>query len=120
VADCIGTPERLGITGGSGQFYSSSAFALPASGRFGTCGLNNLSGPSLFNLDFGLFRKFQLSERVDLQFRAEGFNMTNTPHFSNPNGDVSSANFMLATGIRNTGRDGIDERTFRFGLRLGW
>ena len=120
VADCIGEPNRLGITGGSGQFYAPDAFAPVSEARFGTCGLNNLTGPGVFNLDLGVFRKFQITERVDLQFRAEGFNMTNTPHFSNPNGDRGSANFMLATGIRNTGRDGIDERTFRFGLRLGW
>jgi hypothetical protein len=120
VADCIGTPNKLGITGGSGQFYAPDAFAQVTESRFGTCGLNNLSGPGVFNLDLGLFRKFQVSERVDIQFRAEMFNATNTPHFSNPNGDTNSTNFMLATGIRNTGRDGIDERTFRFGLRLGW
>ena len=121
VGDCIGTPNRLGITGGIGQFFSPEAFAVPTGpARFGTCGLNNLTGPGVFNMDLGLFRKFQITERVDLQFRAEGFNITNTPHFSNPNGDTNSPNFMLVTGIRNTGRDGIDERTFRFGLRLGF
>jgi hypothetical protein len=120
VADCIGEPRKLGITGGSGQFYAPDAFAQVTEARFGTCGLNILSGPGVFNLDLGLFRKFQVTERFDIQFRAEMFNVTNTPHFSNPNGDTNSTNFMLVTGIRNTGRDGIDERTFRFGLRLGW
>ena len=36
------------------------------------------------NLDFGLFRTFRLSERIQMQFRAEAFNFTNTPHFANP------------------------------------
>ena len=82
--------------------------------------MNTLAGPGVFNLDFGLFRKFDVTEKVDVQFRAEMFNVTNTPHFSNPTGNVTSGNFMLATGIRNTGREGIDQRFFRFGLRIGW
>ena len=52
---------------------------------------------------------------------AEGFNMTNTPHFERPNSrNVNSGTFMILNRIRNTGREGIDERFFRVGLRLGW
>ena len=120
VADCIAEPRRIGTTGGSGPFYDPSSFAQPTGARFGTCGINTLPGPGLFNMDVGLFRRFTITERVNLQFRAEMFNVTNTPHFSNPNGDVTSGNFMLVTGIRNIGREGLDQRTFRFGLRLGW
>ena len=72
------------------------------------------------NLDLGLFREFSVTERVKIQFRAEGFNFTNTPHFNTPEGNVTSSNFMKLTGIKNTGREGIDQRFFRFGLRLGW
>jgi hypothetical protein len=48
------------------------------------------------------------------------FNLTNTPHFNTPEGNVTSANFMKLTAIKNTGREGIDQRFFRFGLRIGW
>ena len=69
----------------------------------------------------GIFRKFQLNENVTLQFRAEGFNMTNTPHFERPNRrNMNSGTFMTLNRIRNAGREGIDERFFRVGLRLGW
>ena len=79
-----------------------------------------MRGPGLFNLDMEIFRKFQISEGVTLQFRAEGSNMTNTPHFEQPNSrNVSSGTFMILNRIRNTGREGIDERFFRIGLRLG-
>jgi hypothetical protein len=120
LADCIGTPQKLGFHGDEGSFYDPSAFARPPSDRFGTCGVNVLSGAPLFNLDVGVFRKFQLSERFDLQFRAEAFNLTNTPHFNTPEGNVTSSNFMKLTALKNTGREGIDQRFFRFGLRLGW
>ena len=69
----------------------------------------------------GVFRKFQITEKMELQFRAEGFNMTNTPHFERPNSrNVNSSSFMILNRVRNTGREGIDERFFRIGLRLGW
>jgi hypothetical protein len=81
--------------------------------RFGTSGWNILRGPSRFQWDFGLFRQFQLTEKFTLQFRAEGFNFTNTPQWGNPSGNRDSANFAENTTVSG-------ERIFRFGLRLGF
>jgi hypothetical protein len=81
--------------------------------RFGTAGYNILRGPSRFQWDFGLFRQFQLTEKFTLQFRAEGFNFTNTPQWGNPNSNRDSANFAENTTVSG-------ERIFRFGLRLGF
>ena len=77
----------------------------------------------MINVDLGIDRKFHIKEQFELKFRAEMFNAANTPHHANPSAtasNVNSGSFMQATGIRNTGRDGIDERTFRLSLRLGW
>jgi hypothetical protein len=90
-------------------------------------------------LDLGLFREFKLTEGIKLQFRAEAFNATNTPHFNAPGSNASSPSrdeagnilldangrprlngFMEITSVRSYGREGIDERVFRFGLRLGF
>jgi hypothetical protein len=71
-------------------------------------------------LDTSLNRTFSVSERIKLKVSAEGFNIPNTPHHSNPTANVSSGSFMQALGIANTGREGIDERTFRLGIRVGW
>ena len=49
-----------------------------------------MRGPGVVNMDFSLFRTFKLTERFNLQFRAEAFNLSNTPHFSNPNGNANS------------------------------
>ncbi|MDZ7640033.1 MAG: hypothetical protein U5J83_17585 [Bryobacterales bacterium] len=57
---------------------------------------------------------------MGLQFRAEAFNATNTPKFGNPQGNVNNAAFMEISGERNVGREGINERVFRFGLRLNF
>ena len=116
-ADCLRQPENIGDIN---QWYDRTAFAPVTAARFGTCGTNNLYGPGLINVDLGVDRIFRIGERFQLKFRAEMFNAGNTPHRALPNANVNSGAFMQALAIQNTGRDGIDERTFRFGLRLGW
>jgi hypothetical protein len=83
-------------------------------------------------MDLGLFRDFRLSERFKLQFRAEGFNSTNTPHFANPgsnrssmilnpNGAIAALNgYTEITSTNSIGRDGIDERQIRFGVKISF
>ena len=97
----------------------SSAFAPVTDVRYGTVGRNTLLGPGTTNMDFSLFRTFKLSERFGLQFRAEGSNISNTPHFYNPgvndgNNSVATGAFMQITSAKN------DERQFRLGLRLSF
>ena len=119
-ADCLGSPQKLGD---NLEFYKKTGFAVPKTGTLGNCGYDSLYGPGVTNLDLGLDRNFRLTERFQLKFRAEAFNATNTPHHANPNSTQSQVNngsFMQVTDIRNTGRDGLDERTFRLGLRLQW
>ncbi len=119
-ADCVKPAVQ---TGNIFQWYDKTSFAVPAAGRFGTCGQNSLRGPGLVNDDLGLDRKFSIREGMTLTFRAEMFNISNTPHHnvvSVANSNVTSGSFMQATDIANTGREGIDERTTRFSLRLTW
>jgi hypothetical protein len=123
------------ILGGAGRgqsYFDPLAYRPVTEARFGTAGFNSLRGPGIFNLDMGLFREFAVTERWRVQFRAEAFNSTNTPHFGlpgtnvsnlqlNPDGSIRNlGGFTEITGLANTGRDGIDERVFRFGLRLSW
>ena len=73
------------------------------------------------NLDFGLYRNFSATERVKIQFRAEAFNLSNTPHFSNPAGNVTGTGFMTITSTNSLDSDaGAAERKIRFGLRLSF
>jgi hypothetical protein len=131
--------KKLGGIGQGNPYYDPTAFAPVTEARFGTVGFNMLYGPGTTNLDLGLFREFRITEGIRLQFRAEAFNATNTPHFNSPGTNASSPSrdavgnillgdnglprlngFMEITGVRSYGREGIDERVFRFGLRLSF
>jgi len=78
------------------------------------------------NSDFSVFRTFPLTERFKLQFRAEAFNITNTPHFNNPSTNVSNMRLNQDGSISNLGNfmsitsAVADERNFRFALRLSF
>jgi hypothetical protein len=111
------TVEKLGNVGNAGTFFDTSAFARVTEVRFGNTGRNILRGPGVVNLDLSLFRTFNLSDRYKLQFRAEAFNVSNTPHFANPENDVNSSDFgkvLETNGDAAMGRS----REFRFGLHL--
>ena len=79
-----------------------------------------MRGPGVVNTDLSLYRTFKLKERLNLQFRAESFNLSNTPHFANPSGNANGSTFgkILST---QSGGDAIGRsRELRFGLRLGF
>lgn len=123
---------KLGGTGPGQSFFDPLAFAPVTAARFGNAGYNSLRGPGVANWDLGLFREFSMRERYRLQFRAEAFNFSNTPHFANPGGNVSNLSlnpngtvrslggFSEITNTISLGREGYDERQFRFGLRLSF
>ena len=111
--------QKLGGVGRTTPYYDPTAFAEVTAARFGNTGYNILRGPGLFNWDFGLTREFSVSERVRLQFRLESFNFTNTPHLAIPDNNVGDgSDFMTITSVQDLGREGIDERQFRLGLRI--
>lgn len=62
---------------------TESFFCIPGPGQTGM-GRNTMQGPGFWNFDFSLMKKFDVSERVKLQFRAEFFNLFNHPNFENP------------------------------------
>jgi hypothetical protein len=76
------------------NYLNPTAFQLPASGTFGTVRKGSLRGPGYFNWDMGLRKIFPLpGERMQLQFRAEYFNVFNRANFSDPKVSVAAAGF---------------------------
>lgn len=127
VADLVATEVKtIGGTGPGQSWFDPNAFAPVTTARFGTAGLNILRGPGFVNLDMGVFRNFAIREKFNLQFRAEAFNATNTPHFNNPGASASSLVRNADGSIRSLGgfteitSAQADERQFRFALRLSF
>jgi hypothetical protein len=79
------------IQGGANQYFDPNAFVQPLPGTYGNAGRNILQGPGLTETDVSLAKKFSFSERLNLQFRAEFFNLLNHTNFNTPNPVVYAA-----------------------------
>ncbi|MGH9658664.1 MAG: TonB-dependent receptor domain-containing protein, partial [Bryobacteraceae bacterium] len=124
--------EKIGGTGSRASFFDPFAFRSVTDARFGTAGFRSIQGPGGVNLDLGVVREFSLTERMKMQFRVEAFNATNTPKYGDPGTNVSNlqlnpdgsirnlGGYTEITGTRNIGRDGLNEKVFRFALRLAF
>jgi hypothetical protein len=113
-ADLVGTPVKTGDVGASTPYYTTSAWAPVTEVRPGTASRDSVRGPGWWNIDLSLFRRIPIGRRFNLELRAEAFNLTNTPHFTNPNGNVNSSGFMTVTGTSANS----PERQFRLGVRM--
>ena len=74
------------------------AFTQPPPNSLGNLGRNSVRGPGFANYDVSLFRSFVIRDQTRLEIRGEAFNITNTPHFANPIGNVNSAAFGQSIG----------------------
>jgi hypothetical protein len=113
-ADAIASVTYLGGIGPGQPWFSTSSFGAPAPNGFGTAGRNTIRGPRLSNYDLSVFRLFPIGERFRLEYRAEFYNLTNTPHFANPSGTATSATF----GIISSTLGGYGNRQVQMALRL--
>jgi hypothetical protein len=66
------------------QFLNPAAFSTPAPGTFGNSRRNDLSGPILSQLDLTLAKTLKFTERVNLKFQADAYNVLNHPNYANP------------------------------------
>ncbi len=110
---------KLGKVGDDGTWFDTTAFVPVTEVRFGNVGRNTMRGPGVVNLDLSLFRTFRLTEKLKLEFRAESFNLSNTPHFTTPTSSVNSANFGRIFSTQTADVMGRS-REFRLGLRLAF
>ncbi len=69
----------------------------PPTGRVGTSGRNQYYGPGLQNYNFAATKKFLVTERFGVQFRADFFNLFNHTNFANPVSNQSNGNFGKIT-----------------------
>jgi hypothetical protein len=98
-----GVPVRPDAVDVPGNQYNLAAFTRPPNGRFGNAGRNILKGPAAFNWNFSTFKNFRVGEGQSVQFRAEMFNIFNTPQFGTPGANLSAPNSVgKSLGTINT------------------
>jgi hypothetical protein len=124
-ADQVAAVQILGGHGVGQPYFSPLSFAPVTAVQFGNSGRNILRGPGVFNLDGSLFRSFRLTERFNLQFRAEMFGVTNTPQFGNPGATASSMTTNPDGSIKALNgyteiTSAAGERQARFALKLSF
>jgi hypothetical protein len=92
-------------------FVNRTAFTPNLPGQYGNLGAYVLTGPGDHVWDFSIFKNNRIKERLNLQFRAEFFNVFNHTNWGNPNTNLNSGNFGNITGTDAA-------RQIQFGLKL--
>jgi hypothetical protein len=111
------------------QWFNLSAFSPQVQGTLGNERPNQFYGPHDRRNDLSLFKNFKFTERFKLQFRAECFNISNTPNFDQPNDSIGgwATSGGVITGVEETGSPFgkithtlVNElpRQFQFALKL--
>jgi hypothetical protein len=122
-ASNTGATERPNVIGAAAlssrqhsvqDWFNLPAFAPPAAYTFGNSGRNILRGPGLVNTDLSLSRVVHLRERFNIEFRAEAFNLFNTPQFGLPNAVLGTATAGTITTVQNP------QRELQFALRFAF
>jgi len=95
------------------QYFDTSVFSQPAPFTFGNVSrtLPDVREPGIVNFDFSVLKNTRLKERVNIQFRAEFFNLLNNTNFGGPGVTLGTSTF----GVISSAADG---RTIQFGLKL--
>jgi hypothetical protein len=123
-ANQVGPLQILhGINVGNPWFATSSFTQPTGAGIFGSTGRNPFTGPGLFSLNLSLTKNFRFSERFNVELRAESFNVTNTPEFSNPTTSITSSSYGYVTGTigSGTGVNGTGGgRAIQLGVKLSF
>lgn len=120
---CFGVPLASAAIASQCTAYS----AVPGSCQnlFGNAGRNTVIGPGLFTWDFSLFKNNyipRISEKFNVQFRIEAFNIFNRANFAPP---IDNSTLFDQNGNRVGGAGAIDQtvtpgREIQFGLKINW
>lgn len=92
-----------------------SKFTAPAAGQFGNTGKGYFFGPRVFDLDMALLKRIHIRESMNLEIRADGTNITNTPSFGLPTATFTSSLFGRIGGSVES-----SSRKFQLGAKFNF
>ncbi|MGC1415197.1 MAG: TonB-dependent receptor [Candidatus Acidiferrum sp.] len=123
IANCATTPNAafavpctfsdVPTTPGSNNYP-----VIPGSCTPGDMQRDGLRGPDFINTDFSVVKNTKITEKVNLQFRTEFFDIFNHPNFGNPNNSATAASFGQVTSTRFPAGDFGSAREIQFALKL--
>ena len=98
------------------RYFNTDVFSQPEAFTFGNTGrvLPDVRGPGISQWDFALFKRTNIGEQFGIEFRAEFFNMFNTPLFRHPGTALGTPQFGVISGTRG------NPRLVQFGLRVSF
>jgi hypothetical protein len=96
------------------KYFNTSAFSAAGTYTLGNASRNPVRGPAYRDGDIALLKHTAIGDRMDAEFRAEIFNLTNTPAFAQPNGSYGSTAFGSITSTAT------DPRVVQFAIRLSY
>jgi hypothetical protein len=108
----IASPSLVPSLRTPAHYFNTAAFSTAPQFVLGNASRNPVRGPAYRDLDLALIKHTHLGEMADVEFRAEVFDITNTPAFAQPNGSFGSAAFGSITATTT------DPRVVQFALRL--
>jgi hypothetical protein len=97
------------------RWFNTNCFdpVLSGSTAYGNAGRGIVRGPGINNFDLSLYRTVRFTESVNVQLRAEAFNVFNIVNYSNPVTTLGTANFGAITSAR-------DPRIIQFGVKVNF
>ncbi|MBI4459119.1 MAG: TonB-dependent receptor [Acidobacteria bacterium] len=101
------------------RYFDPTVFSLPKKGYYGDVGRGVMLGPGTVNFDLSFVKNTPMTERLNLQFRAEAFNVFNNVNFGNPNTTIfadATGAFTPAAGLITTTTS--TGRQIQFALKL--
>jgi hypothetical protein len=140
----VGNPRKAGQVAGNpycqapptirniSHWFNPCAFQSQPQGLLGDMGANSLHGPPSRHIDASLVKAIPIHENLKAQFRAEVFNLTNTPSYAYPGSQSSGGNSLSRSDLSTATADfdpgslgaiserasGYTERVFQFALKI--
>lgn len=105
------------LTGATISGATIGPWQRPGAGQIGNAGRNSLRGPGFFQSDLAVAKNIPISERVAVQFRADGFNLFNRVNLANPNPVVDAS---TGAGQITSLASGAIQRQMQFSLRVNF
>jgi hypothetical protein len=113
-------PDSLGggVQKSPERYFNPQIFSLPRQFTYGNAGRNTLIGPGMANVDFNLVKNTSLTERLNLQFRAEGYNLFNRVNWLQPSTRMFETNGTYSGAAGRIVGTSTTSRQFQLALKL--